>query len=66
MDYFMIPAKMAEQLKLTRMRSGNKEKGYIVNVSDLAPIGIDVAKTQGAKVINAYDAAKFIRTINNK
>ena len=52
MDYFMIPATMAEQLKLTRMRSGNKEKGYIVNASDLAPIGID--------------AAKFIRTINNK
>ena len=61
MEYYKIPATMAEQLNLTRMRAGNKEEGYIVNASDLAPIGIETAKAQGSKVINSYEAKKFVQ-----
>lgn len=64
MDYFKIPASMAEELSLTRMRAGNKESGYIVNASDLAPIGMEEAKERGAKVINSFEAKKFIQKIN--
>lgn len=66
MDYYIIPAKMAEELDLTLMRAGNKENGYIVNASDLAPIGIETAKMKGARYVNAWKAKELIDKINNK
>lgn len=66
MDYYVIPAKLAVKLSLTGFRTGNQETGYIVNASDLAVIGIEAARAEGARYVSAYEAKRIIGKIRNK
>lgn len=66
MDYYIIPAELAEKLSLVNFRTGDREHGYIVNTSDLAVIGIETAKQQGARYVSAWEAKKTIEQIRNK
>lgn len=66
MDYYIIPAELAERLSLTGFRTGNQKVGYIVNASDLATIGIEAAKAEGARYVSVWEAKKAIKKIRNK
>lgn len=66
MDYYIIPAELAQKLSLTGFRAGDSEHGYIVNTSDLVTISVAKAKIWGARQITAWEARKIINEINNK
>lgn len=66
MDYYIISAELAERLNLTKFRNGNKEKGYLVNSSDLSTIGVATAIQLGAKYTSSWEANKFIEDLNNQ
>ncbi|MDD6553005.1 MAG: hypothetical protein PUF37_05385 [Prevotellaceae bacterium] len=63
MEYYIIPALLAERLSLAQFRTGSKEKGYLVNAADLSTIGVSTAVQLGAKYISAWEARKFIDSI---
>lgn len=66
MDYYIISAGLAERLNLTKFRNGNKEKGYLVNGSDLSTLGVATAIRLGAKYISSWEADKFVEEVNNR
>lgn len=53
-------------MSLTGFRTGNQKVGYIVNASDLATIGIEAAKAEGARYVSVWEAKKAIKKIRNK
>lgn len=66
MDYYIIPATLAEKLALTDFRTGDKDHGYVVNTSDLEVLGLEAAKQMGARSVSTWEAQKFIDQVTNK
>lgn len=63
MKYYIVSAEVAERLGVRQIRFGNTEKGYLVNQSDLAVIGIEEAVSNGAKEQTSKEAETFIKNL---
>ncbi|SDZ94959.1 hypothetical protein SAMN05216455_10235 [Segatella bryantii] len=65
MQYYLIPAELAECLGLTSFRRGNTN-GYVVTSGDLAPYGISEALADGAQPLTEDEAKEYIKNINKR
>ena len=65
MQYYLIPAALAERLGITSFRRGNAS-GYVVTSGDLVPYGISEAVAGGAQLLTEEEAKKYIRNINKR
>ena len=62
MNYYIVKPEVAETLKLTNLRHTAKDGRYILNASDLAPLGIEnVLKNNQANPISEGDAELIIK-----
>ena len=59
MKYYIVPAELAEKLKIKSFRSGNDTIGYLCNAGDFATFGIESAVAAGAKLITEQEAIEF-------
>lgn len=63
MKYYIVPAELAEKLKIKSFRSGNDTIGYLCNAGDFATFGIDSAVAAGAKLVTEQEAIEFYNTL---
>lgn len=63
MQYYLIPAALAESLGLTSYRHGNAN-GYVVTSGDLTPYGISEAVADGAQPLTEKEAKEYIKNID--
>ena len=63
MKYYLIDKELTEELNLTGIRNKCSDGRYIVNSSDLAPLGTDkiVSKQISAEEISLADAKKLLK-----
>lgn len=62
MNYYIVNPDIAEILKLKEIRHIAKDGRYILNASDLAPLGIDnVVKNNQANPISEGEAELIIK-----
>ena len=59
MKYYIVPAELADELKIKSFRSGNDKIGYLCNAGDFATFGIESAVAAGAKLITEQEAIEF-------
>lgn len=65
MQYYLIPAELAERLGLTSFRRGNSN-GYVVTSGDLSPYGISKAVAEGAQPLTEDEAKEYIKNISKR
>ena len=63
MKYYIVPAELAEKLKIKSFRSGNDTIGYLCNAGDFATFGIESAVAAGAKLVTEQEAIEFYNTL---
>ena len=63
MKYYIVPAELADELKIKSFRSGNDKIGYLCNAGDFATFGIDSAVAAGAKLVSEQEAIEFYNTL---
>ena len=63
MKYYIVPAELAEKLKIKSYRSGNDKIGYLCNTGDFATFGIESAVAAGAKIVTNQEAIEFYNTL---
>ena len=63
MKYYIVPAELADKLKIKSFRSGNDTIGYLCNAGDFATFGIDSAVAAGAKLVTEQEAIEFYNTL---
>ena len=63
MKYYIVPAELAEKLKIKSFRSGNDTIGYLCNAGDFATFGIESAVAAGAKLVTNQEAIEFYNTL---
>lgn len=61
MKYYLISNKAAEQLGVTGFRQGSREKGYLVNVGDLATASDSIR--EGAQEMTVMEALNFLNEL---
>ena len=64
MRYYLIPAAIASEHGLDRIRRGNKERGYVVNIGDCVCM-TDEQKGQLVE-ITRREAAEFVESLKQK
>lgn len=63
MKYYIVPAELADELKIKSFRSGNDKIGYLCNAGDFATFGIASAVAAGAKIVTEQEAIEFYNTL---
>ena len=63
MKYYIVPAELADELKIKSFRSGNDTIGYLCNAGDFATYGIESAVAAGAKLVTNQQAIEFYNTL---
>ena len=63
MKYYIVPAELADELKIKSYRSGNDKIGYLCNAGDFATYGIESAVAAGAKLVTNQQAIEFYNTL---
>ncbi len=63
MKYYIVPAELAEKLKIKSYRSGKDKIGYLCNTGDFATFGIASAVAAGAKLVTEQEAIEFYNTL---
>lgn len=63
MKYYIVPAELAEKLKIKSYRCGTDRIGYLCNAGDFATYGIESAVAAGAKLVTNQEAIEFYNTL---
>lgn len=61
MEYFLIPAPLAERLGVKGFRFGNDREGYVVNTSDIEIVGKEQVIIHGGRLLTAEEAKGWVR-----
>lgn len=62
--YYIITEQIAAALGIAAYRLGNSRDGYLVNVGDLVPYGVEKAVEDGAREVSTEEADQFVKQIS--